>query len=124
MLGPVRDVRMSISPTSLLAAFAHLNYLFPNFCFPNIDAQPNALLEVTGIYVPNTPCAETRSKSTGGKAGFRSFEATVRTKDSDKLYMVKALESSQFLLLPQLPQRLVLASKGVKGDTKLIILLC
>jgi hypothetical protein len=33
------------------------------------------------------------------------------------------LRSSQFLILPQLPQKMMLASKGVKVDSKIIILL-
>jgi hypothetical protein len=33
------------------------------------------------------------------------------------------LSSSQFLLLPQLPQKMELASKAVKVDSKIIVLL-
>ena len=51
----------------------------------------------------------------------------VRTRDLDKLNLVKlayggkVLGSSQFLLLPQLPQKATLRSKLVKNDSKLII---
>ena len=34
------------------------------------------------------------------------------------------LGSSQFLLLPKLPQKMMIASKVVKSDSKIIILLC
>jgi len=52
---------------------------------------------------------------------------TVRIKDLDKLKLVKicnngqVLGSSQFSLLPQLPQKTMLASKVVKNDSKIVI---
>ena len=54
---------------------------------------------------------------------------TVRFKDLDKLNLVKicnggkVLGSSQFLILPQLPQKTMLASKEVKNNSKIVILL-
>ena len=59
-----------------------------------------------------------------------SSVATERIKDLDKLNMVKTcnggkvLASSQFLLLPQLPQITLLDSKVVKNDSKIVISLC
>ncbi len=54
------------------------------------------------------------------------FGSTVCFRDLAKLNLpmvVRFLSSSQFLILPQLPQKLILASKVVKVDSKIIILL-
>ena len=55
---------------------------------------------------------------------------TVRIKDLDNLNLLKirsgdkVLGSSQFLLLSQLPQKTMLASKVVKNNSKIVISLC
>ncbi len=46
---------------------------------------------------------------------------TVCFRDLGKLNLPMILISSQFLILPQLPQKIKLASKVVKVDSKIII---
>ena len=57
-------------------------------------------------------------------------QTTLNITDMDKLNLVKlgngglVSGSSQFLLLPQLPQKMILPSKKGKGGSKIIILHC
>ena len=55
---------------------------------------------------------------------FQSTPAlTLRITDLDKLKFISILGLSQFSILPQLPQKIMLASKVVKIDSKIIIML-
>ena len=60
----------------------------------------------------------------------RFYYDTLRIKDLYNLNLEKlaygdlVLGSNQFLLLPQQPQKMILASKVVRGDSKIIISIC
>jgi hypothetical protein len=102
-------------PRSSFSSYKSINILLRTFVCKNCG--PKTLLTSCGqTFVHNWTTA--KIKSCALKCG----------RDLDKLNLLKLhygdldLGSNQFLLLPQLPQNMMLASKGVKRDLKIIIL--